>query len=614
MYLIKEREAYFMFCEKCGAQVENDSKFCLNCGAAMNPQPAPVAVAAPVAAAPAAPSALAKFFSNKKNVTITAIVAAVIVVAIVAIIIISSLPTPIYMDDYMQIEYSGLDGMGHAYMTGDSEQLMNDLKKHMSEKEVEEMMTRLMNKEMDFYLAKTDELSNGEQISLILEVDNDIAKEYGVVFKLRSETTTVSGLKASTSLDLFADLVITYEGYAPNAYVRVESTSDNEFIKNYVDYSVSDGYNLENGDTFSVEAYYSESEAINQGYLIKESSKTYTASGVPVPVELDLFADLEITYTGCEPYAKVTVTSKSTNEFIRDHVNYYVTNGKNLSEGSVFTVTASYSSYTAEQNGYIINADSKEYTASNLPEPVELNVFDHVEVTFTGIAGNGKATYKITSDDEFIKSYVRFQFNKSSSLSEGETIALMFSISSYAEPLAYGYTIPEATSKNYTVPALGKELTSFEEFSSAEQTKLLEYVLKEAEGYLTKDGASASGLSLYNTGYNTGNQLSYATSLSNLKIHSVIVGQRGSWSTTDYLIFVVTVDIAGHPNLPDTNGSATGHYYFYLSNPIMRADGTLENDLDSSLTRANYCYKSYEDLCEYYLDDVNNQVVYTPNA
>ena len=598
-----------MFCEKCGAQVENDSKFCLNCGSPVTPQAAPVAVAAP-----AGPSALAKFFSNKKNVTITAIVAAVVVVAIVAIIIISSLPAAIYMDDYMKIEYSGLDGMGHAYMTGDGEQLMKDLQKHMSEEEVELMMTRLMKKGMTFELGKTDELSNGDKIPLILEVDNDIAKEYGVVFKLRSETTTVSGLKASTLLDLFADLVITYEGFAPNAYVRVESTSDNAFIKNYVNYSVSDGYNIENGDTFTVEAYFSNSEAMEQGYLIKETSREYTASNVPVPVELDLFADLEITYTGCEPYAKVTVTSKSTNEFIQNYVSYYVTNGKNLSEGDVFTVNASYSSYTAEQHGYIINEDTKDYTATDLPEPVELNVFDHVQVIFTGIEGKGKATYKVTTDDIFIKSYVRFQFNKSTNLSEGDAIALIYTVSSYVDPLEYGYKLTETTSKSFTVPALGKAVTNFTDLSSVEQNRVMEFVLKEAEGYLTKEGATASGLTLYNTGYSAGNQLSNATSLSNLKVKSVIYGQQGSWTVTNYLVFVVTVDISGHPNLPATNGSATGHYYFYVSSPIVKADGTLENDLEDSLVRGNYCYKSYEDLCEFYLDNIKNQVVFEPNA
>ena len=605
----KEREAYFMFCEKCGAQVENDSKFCLNCGTPVTPQAAPVATAAP-----AGPSALAKFFSNKKNVTITAIAAAVVVVAIVVICIIAGLPNPIYLDDYITVEYEGLDGMGHAYMHVDDEKLVTDLKKYMSEEDYEIMMTRLAKKGLTFELGKTDELSNGDKIPLILETFDDITKEYDIVFKLRNDTVTVSGLRASTPLDLFADLVITYEGFVPNAYVRIESTSDNEFIKNYVSYSVSGSYNVEEGTVFTVEAYYSESAAIDQGYLIKESSKTYTATNVPVPVELDLFADLEITYTGCEPYAKVTVTSKSTNEFIQNYVSYYVSNGKNLSEGDTFTVRASYSSYTAEQYGYIINTSEKEYTASNLPEPVELNVFEHVEVIFTGIAENGKATYKVTSDDEYVRNYVRFQFNKSSGLTEGETIALMYTVSSYVDPLEYGYKLPEATSQNYIVPALGKKLTKFEDFSSEEQSRLLDYIMKEAEGYLTKDGASASGISLYNTGYNTGNQLSYATSLSNLKIKSVIVGQQGSWITTDYLIFVVTVDIAGHPNLPATNGSATGHFYFYLSSPIVKADGTLENNLDSSLYRANYCYKSYEDLCEFYLNNVKNQVVYNPNT
>ena len=550
----KEREAHFMFCEKCGAQVENDSKFCLNCGTPVTPQAAPVAVAAP-----AGPSALAKFFSNKKNVTITAIVAAVVVVSIVVACILINLPKPIYLDDYMIIEYEGLDGMGTAYMYVDEDALMEALEEHLSEEDIEVMLTRLAKKGLDFSLSKTNELSNGDKIPLVLEVDNDIAKEYKIEFKLRNSTTTVSGLKPSTQLDLFKDLVITYEGFAPNAYIRIESTSDNEFIRNYVTYSISGSYYVEEGKTFTIEAYYSEYEAIEQGYLIKESSKTYTATNVPVPVELDLFADLEFVYTGCSPVARVQVVSKSDNEFIQNYVSYYVNNYYDLEEGETFTVSASYSYYTAEQYGYIINADSKEFTATNLPQPVELNVFDFVKVNFTGMAGNGNASYEITTDDDFIRYYVNFQFNKSYDLSEGDQIALIYSVSSYVNPLEYGYTLPDTGSQSYTVPKLGQKLTDFTQFTSEEQARLLNYVLSEAEGYLTKDGAAASGITLRNTGYSIGNQLSYATSLSNLKVESVIIGQEGSWYVSDCLIFVVTVDIVGHPNLIRCCGSCRSH-------------------------------------------------------
>ena len=512
-----------MFCEKCGAQMENDSKFCLNCGAPATPQAAPVAAPA----APAGPS----FFSNKKNVLILAIAAAAIIIGIIVAVVIGNLPATIYMDYFITIEYEGLSTRGYARMDFNYEAFLSKLKEEMTEQEAYTMMARLSNSDAFLIdMEAPENLSNGDTILILFNTNDDLTKEYGVVFKLKNETITVSALKE--------------------------------------------------------------------------------------PVFLDLFADIELTFTGCSPYADVELVNNSTNTFIQEEVSYYISNKYDLEEGETFTVEAYVSEYDAEEQGYIITATSKEYTATNLPQPTELNPFDYVTVTFTGLEGSGRANY--TVDDETIDfmNYVYFTFNKSSNLVEGETITLAFEVSSYRDPLEYGYKISETTTKQFTVPKLGQYITDFTQLTESGRAAAIAGALEEAKYHLTKESEdnNTDYIRLYNTGFDSLNELTHATGLSNVKLHSVVSAQdQGWWSTTNYVYFIFTVDITGHSNISGGNG--TGYFFLYQSNPIMKGDGTFEfNFENNNLNYYRNCFLSYEDLASYQFSGYESTTIYTPAA
>ena len=514
-----------MFCEKCGAQMDNDSKFCLNCGAPATPQTAPVAVSA----APAGPS----FFSNKKNVLILAIVAAVIVVGIIVGIVIASLPATIYIDDYITIEYNGLSTRGEAYLDFNHNAFKAALLEEMTLQEMNIMHELLQNAGFLFELDKTSELTNGDEIHISFYMDNEIAKDYGVQIKLKNDTITVNSLQE--------------------------------------------------------------------------------------PVFLDLFKDLELTFNGCSPYSEVTFVNNSTNEFIQNYVSYYIDNSYNLEEGEIFTVNANFSEYSAEEAGYIILESSKEYTATNLPQPVELNPFDYVTVTFSGLEGDGRANYQVNEEAHSFMNYIYFEINKSSSLTEGETITLSYTYSSSRDPLQYGCKLVGSTTKQFTVPKLGSYVTDFNQLSADEQTKVTNKVMELAKYYLTKEGETngTSEMNLTGTDYWSGNQLNHAAGLGNVKLHSVVAAQSSSYTWhTKYLIFVVTVDITGHPNIAENGGNTTGAIYIYLTNPIVKGDGTLEIDYESKYTFSvnKYVYLSYDALNTNYLSYLYNPVTYTPAA
>lgn len=508
-----------MFCEQCGTQLDNDSKFCLNCGTPITPVEAPPA--APVEA-PAAPG----FFSSKKNVMITCIVAAVLVVGIIAAIIIAGLPTPIYMDDFITIEYEGLSTKGTAYLNFDYDAFENRLLQEMSKQEMEVMARRLQNTMIEPDLDRTSDLTNGDELRISFFFDNEIAKEYGVEFKLRNETVKVAGLQE--------------------------------------------------------------------------------------PIFLDLFADLKLTYTGCSPYSEVAVENTSTDAFIQNNVRYYISNRYDLEEGETFTVSASFSEYDANQAGYIILESEKEYTATNLPQPTLLDPFDYVNVTFTGLDGNGRAHFEKTGDIDFMN-YIYFEFNKQASLVEGDTIALTYSVSGNRDPLKYGYKLAETTFKQFTVPKLGKYLENFTDITGAEQQKIMDKAIEVAKLYLTKEDSNNKTGSMYlKTAYNYSNQLSRATGLSNVKLHSVLTARTSKYATNPTLYFIVSVDIAGHPNIE--GGSATGYIYMTISNAIVKGDGTLEVDYDSNYIFSvnSSVYLGYDALDTNYLSGLYEPIVFTP--
>lgn len=122
---------------------------------------------------------------------------------------------------------------------------------------------------------------------------------------------------------------------------------------------------LSNGDSFPVTIRVNEAYTKELGFSVKKTELSFKVSDLREPEIIDAFQDVVVKYIGFAPYAEADVLNNSTDEFLQ-RVNYTADPAENLSNGDVVTVTAEYPSSLADEYGYILQSETKEYTVEGL--------------------------------------------------------------------------------------------------------------------------------------------------------------------------------------------------------------------------------------------------------
>lgn len=128
---------------------------------------------------------------------------------------------------------------------------------------------------------KKSKFSNGDTIKLQLKYDEQSAAELGVEFTDTTFDYTVSGLVDGQVIDPFEGLKVEYEGVAPNAKAKFDTSGCTDYVKNNVSFSVDgDNGSLSNGEKLKATIYYDESKAEQNSIEFSQTSKEYTVNGV----------------------------------------------------------------------------------------------------------------------------------------------------------------------------------------------------------------------------------------------------------------------------------------------------------------------------------------------
>lgn len=232
-----------MFCSKCGAQIEDGTKFCPKCGQPAETATAPESATAPASepvSAPAPAPAPAPAAAPKKPKNLGLIIAGALgafLILFILMIVILVQPKKINLNKYVNVEFEGYQTVGTATIVFDEEAYTKDLKKALKIKDVKvkdgDDLMKALEKEaksmaklstargcVKAQLDKSSELSNDDTVELSFELDNKTAKELGLKFVGKSKKYKAEGFEEINVVDPFEYITVEFTGISPDGYMN----------------------------------------------------------------------------------------------------------------------------------------------------------------------------------------------------------------------------------------------------------------------------------------------------------------------------------------------------------------------------------------------------------
>ena len=219
--------------------------------------------------------------------------AVALIVAIIAIVlvVVNSKPT-INLNDYIKVKTDGYDGYGSASIsidwdaideeygsklkfTGDAKDKYGDLL------DLAEPIDALKsNIKVEFNSdSKTTELKNGDKVKYKITVNKDAQKFVKCKLEYKNSEYTVSGLKAVETFDAFEGVTVEFSGRSGSGYA--DFNFDGAKLGRY-DFTISQIYDLKNGDVITVELYNKQAQDYidNYGMVPEAFEKEFKVEGL----------------------------------------------------------------------------------------------------------------------------------------------------------------------------------------------------------------------------------------------------------------------------------------------------------------------------------------------
>lgn len=233
-----------------------------------------------------------------------------------------------------------------------------------------------------------------------------------------------------------------------------------------------------------------------------------------------------------------------------------------LSNGDKVTYTYTFNNDQLKQYGFKLKGQEITEEVSGLEEAEEINPFDGVEVTFSGISPDVTAEYTLKEDAAEEYSSISYSFDKSDNLKSGDTVTLTAEADNAYLAQNYGVVLAE-TEKEYTVEGVQAYVTAADQVP----TDILANMQRQAEDCISAYFAEhADYISVANTTY----EGYYFLTLKDMDVY----GEQNKI----YLIYSGTV------RSKEEGGFAKTKVYFpvYFDNIMVNADGTGYADISNA--------------------------------
>ena len=306
-----------MYCPNCGAELDNDAKFCTSCGNKIEDEPKlshshenhTVINEKPLEDDQTDKIIIPSSDNNTKqtsqspkpsqSVSMSKTTLRNIALGILALLLIGAgyrywknRPVEIALADYYDVTFEGADGFGRLNYEFDEAKFVNDNRDKIQylypSRETArinpiEITSELAN-ELDYYTEvfaePAEELSNGDEVKLSFNTDVlDIENVYKVKVKNTDKTVKVDGLMEVSEVSPADYFEVEVEGISPNASLSVVRKDDAPEYFEFVYPRADKTNNLSSGDEVEITFDYDE-EAFIEEYGVIISPKT-----IKVPID-----------------------------------------------------------------------------------------------------------------------------------------------------------------------------------------------------------------------------------------------------------------------------------------------------------------------------------------
>ena len=498
--------------------------------------------------------------------------------------------------DVLKITPEGYSGAGRLYFSLADEKFKDILYSYEDD--------------LNGYLANGDEFT----IELSDRAGGDLKEVLGLAgYKLDGTAVkyTVEGLEEPAKIDPFEFVTVSFEGYSGGGTPKYELDSSASGAFYYLDFNFEPAEKLSNGDTVTLHAkseWWEEEDAHDilkyYGIVFTNFDKTYTVAGLEEPEKVDPFDFITLNYQGVSGYATLSCEKDSTKDFL-ENLDVSLDKKESIANGDVITLTLTHwwyedvVAYCLKEYGVLLTQTEKTITVDSLPDAAELDPFDYVTVTFSGISGDAKAEYAIDTESEYAEMLddIYFTFSDSRNLTVGQEITLTASRYWGGDLVEYcmkNYGVQlTATEHTYKVEALDEYLSTMEGFP--EET--LKAMNKEAEDAYA---AYAAGQWTKPDTYKGIKYVGYY--LLNRKEYS-------SWNTNSYLYLIYRVSVK-----TEKDGAFEYYYYHRYDDILVKADGTIDVDpltyryQNSTLYKSGLYYRGYATMEDFIKNCVTSYV------
>ena len=248
---------------------------------------------------------------------------------------------------------------------------------------------------------------------------------------------------------------------------------------------------------------------------------------------------------------------------------------KNLSNGDVVTYTWDDNSDEAKEAfGVKVKYSDITYTVSGLASVNTFDAFDGVDVEFSGISPDGRATVNsLPTAAEAQDLY--YTLDENSGLSNGDTVTL--TVHSNRDDFSdcidkYG-AMPQATEKTFTVAGLSEYVTSADTLSDS----VLVSLQNQAEDVLKAYAADTFG---------NNESLKGMTYLGN---YILTPKENSNWYDKDRVVLAYQITVHNNYTMDDQTYDADNSYFWYITfkNVSKDADGNIASGLRDYYTPDN---------------------------